>query len=72
MDKLDQRILEALEDEEREILEKIDQEHSFPKQALGMFKGNIGWLNGVILLGHVLFVIGGVYVVPGYGRMVHS
>ena len=61
MDKLDQRIMEALEDEEREILEKIGQEQTFPKQALGLFRGNLGWLNGAVLFGHILFTVGGVY-----------
>ncbi len=61
MDKLDRMIHEALDDEEREILEKIGQEQSFPKQALGLFKGRLGWLNGAILIGHLIFVVSGVY-----------
>ena len=60
MDKLDRMINEALDDEEREILEKIGQEQSFPKQALGLFKGRLGWLNGAILIGHLIFAVGGV------------
>jgi hypothetical protein len=61
MDKLDQKIMQALEDEERQILEAIGKEQSFPKQAIGLFRGNLVWLNGVILLFHVLLTVGGVY-----------
>jgi hypothetical protein len=61
MDKLDRMISETLDSEEREILEKIGQEPSFPKQALGLFQGRLGWMNGAILLGHLIFVVGGVY-----------
>ncbi len=61
MDKLDQKIMETLEDEEREILEKIGQEQTLPKQALGLFRGKMGWLNAAVLWGHVIFTIGGVY-----------
>ena len=61
MDKLDQKIMEALEDEERQILEAIGKEQSFSKQAAGLFRGNLGWLNGAILLLHVMCTVGGVY-----------
>ena len=61
MDKLDQRIMEALEDEERQILEAIGREPSFPKQALGLFRGSLGWLNGSILLLHLLCAFAGFY-----------
>jgi len=61
MDKLDKMIKETLDDEEREILEKIGQEQSFPKMALGLFKGRLGWLNGAIFIGHLIFAVGGVY-----------
>ena len=61
MDKLDKMISEALEDEELEILKKIGNEPSFPAQAVGLFQGRIGWLNGAVLFGHLLFVAGGVY-----------
>ncbi len=61
MDKLDKIISEALEGEELEILKKIGHEPSFPAQAVGLFGGRIGLLNGAVLLGHLLFVAGGVY-----------
>lgn len=61
MDKLDQKIMEALQDEERQILEAIGKEQTFPKQAFGLFRGNLGWLNGAILFMHVLFTVAGVY-----------
>jgi uncharacterized protein DUF6768 len=61
MDKLDKMISEALDDEDREILDKIGQEQSFPKQALGLFQGRTGWLNGIILFAHLIFLACGVY-----------
>jgi len=61
MDKLDKMISEALDGEEREILEKIGHEPSFPAQAVGLFHGRIGWLNGAVLIGHFVFAVGGVY-----------
>ncbi len=61
MDKLDKMISEALEGEELEILKKIGHEPSFPAQAFGLFRGRIGWLNGAVLFGHLLFAAGGVY-----------
>ena len=61
MDKLDQRIMAGLEDEEREILEKIGQEQSLHKQAFGLFKGKAGWLNWAVLYGHIICAVGGVY-----------
>ena len=70
MDKLDQRIMEALEDEEREILEKIGQERTFPRQALGLFRGDLGWLNTAILLLHILLAVGGVYAAWRFFGMV--
>lgn len=62
MDKLDKLISETLEEEEREILEKIGQEQSFPQQILGLFKGGMqGWMNRGIFLLHVICAIAGIY-----------
>lgn len=61
MDNLDKMISDALDGEELEILKKIGHEPSFPAQAIGLFHGRIGWLNGAVLLMHLLFVAGGVY-----------
>ena len=60
MDRLDRLISEALDSEEKEILEKIGREPSFPEQALGLFRGRLGWLNGLVLLAHLVFLAAGV------------
>ncbi len=61
MDRLDKLIHETLADEDREILNKIGQEQSFSKQVVGIFRGRTGWLNGLILLSHLIFAFGGIY-----------
>ncbi|MCW9045664.1 MAG: hypothetical protein OQK35_04970 [Alphaproteobacteria bacterium] len=61
MDKLDTMINEALDDEDRLILEKIGREQTLAEAALDLFRGKLGWLNGVLLLGHLLFAIAGAY-----------
>ncbi len=69
MDKLDQRIMEALEDEERQVLEKISQEESLPRQFFGLFKGSSGWLNAGLLFGQIIFIIAGVYAAWHFFKM---
>lgn len=61
MDNLDKLISEALDSEEREILEKIGREPGFPQQAIGLFRGRLGWLNGTILIWHLVFTFGGFF-----------
>ncbi|MCW9033662.1 MAG: hypothetical protein OQJ97_05530 [Rhodospirillales bacterium] len=61
MDKLDTMINEALDDEDRLILEKIGREQTLAEAALDLFRGKLGWLNGVLLLGYLLFAIAGAY-----------
>jgi VIT1/CCC1 family predicted Fe2+/Mn2+ transporter len=61
MDNLDKLISETLDSEEREILEKIGREPSFPQQAIGLFRGRLGWLNGTILIWHLAFAFAGIF-----------
>ncbi len=63
MDKLDRKISEALDDEEREILEKIGQDQSFPQQIFGLFTGGgmQSWMNRGIFLLHFVCAVAGIY-----------
>ncbi len=61
MDKLDRIISETLDDEEREILEKIGLEQSFPEQVVGLFRGRFGLYNTALLAGHIVFAVLGIY-----------
>lgn len=61
MDKLDKMISEALDDEDREILDKIGREQGYIEQAFGLFRGKDGLLNGLIFIWHLIFFIGGMY-----------
>jgi hypothetical protein len=62
MDKLDRMISEALDDEEREILEKIGHDQSFWEQVFGLFRGGMqGWMNRGIFLLHVVCAVSGIY-----------
>ena len=59
MDRLDKMISEALDDEDREILEKIGWEQSSLDMAGDMFRGKISLLNlGLIFGMFVFFAIG--------------
>jgi len=58
---LDKMISETLDDEDREILEKIGQEQTFGEMATDLFRGRFGWVNGLIFFGHVVFIAIGVY-----------
>jgi len=62
MDKLDKIISETLDDEEREILEKIGRDQSFLEQAFGLFRGGmLGWVNRGIFLLHLVCGVSGIY-----------
>ncbi len=62
MDKLDRIISETLDDEEREILEKIGKDQSFPEQIFGLFRGGMqGWMNRGIFLLHLVCGVSGIY-----------
>jgi hypothetical protein len=62
MDKLDRIISETLDDEEREILEKIGHDQSFWEQMFGLFRGGMhGWVNRGIFLLHVVCGVCGIY-----------
>ncbi len=62
MDKLDRIISETLDDEEREILEKIGHDQSFWEQVFGLFRGGMqGWMNRGIFLLHIVCAVSGIY-----------
>jgi len=59
MSKLDKMISEALDDEDREILEKIGWEQSSLEMAGDLFKGKMGFINWSLIVGQlVCFGIG--------------
>jgi hypothetical protein len=61
MDKLDKMIAETLDDEDRQILERIGQEQSYVGMTLDLFRGKVGLLNAALLFGQLLFSVIGVY-----------
>jgi len=61
MDKLDRMISEALDDEDREILEKIGREQSSFEMVGDLFKGKFGFMNWSLLAGHIIFFGIGLY-----------
>ncbi|MBT3360835.1 MAG: hypothetical protein HN403_14525 [Rhodospirillales bacterium] len=61
MDNLDRMISEALDDEDREILDKIGRDQGYFEQAVGLFSGKDGLLNALIFIWHLVFFLGGAY-----------
>lgn len=61
MDKLDRMISETLDDEDREILEKIGWEQSTGEMAGDLFRGKFGLLNWFLILGQIIFFVIGLY-----------
>ena len=61
MDKLDKLISDTLDDEDREILDKIGREQSLPNLAVGLLRGRIGWLNILTLIWGLGFFCAGLY-----------
>ena len=61
MDQLDKMISEALEDEDREILDKIGWEQSSLAIAGDLFRGKLGLLNWSLVIGHIVFFGIGLY-----------
>ena len=61
MDKLDRIISETLDDEDREILEKIGWEQSPGEMASDLFRGKFGLLNWFLILGQIIFFVIGLY-----------
>ncbi len=61
MDKLDKMISEVLEDEDREILDKIGRDQSYPEQVIDLFRGKSGWLNWVLIFVQIIWFIVGIY-----------
>lgn len=61
MDKLDKMISEALDDEDREILEKIGREQSSFDMVGDLFRGKIILLNLPMIFGQLVFFGIGLY-----------
>ncbi len=61
MDKLDRMISEALDDEDREILDKIGREQSVSEMALDLIKGKAGWLNWTLIFCQTIWFAVGIY-----------
>ena len=61
MDKLDKMISEALDDEDRDILDKIGREQSYSEMALDMFRGKAGLLNWTLVFVQVIWFGVGIY-----------
>ena len=61
MDQIDKMISEALDNEDREILEKIGSEQSSFEVAVDLFRGKMGLLNWSLIIGHIAFLVVGLY-----------
>ena len=61
MDQLDRMISETLDDEDREILEKIGWEQSSLKMAGDLFRGRLGLFNLGLIAGQIIFFVIGIY-----------
>ena len=61
MDPLDKKISEALDDEDREILDKIGRDQSYAEQAIGLFRGKGAWMNWILMLGQLVWFAVGAY-----------
>lgn len=61
MSKLDKMISEALDDEDREILDKIGSEQSSVEMAVDLFRGKAGFVNFTMVVGQIVFFGIGLY-----------
>ena len=61
MDKLDKMIRETLDDEDREILDKIGWEQDSVDMAGDLFRGRIGFLNLTLIFGLFIWFTAGLY-----------
>ena len=61
MDNVDKLIRETLDDADRDVLERIGRDQSYPEQAIDLVRGKDGWLNVIIFAWHLVFFIGGLY-----------
>jgi uncharacterized integral membrane protein len=57
----DRMIDEALAAEERDLLRRIGEEPAYVEQALGLFAGRNGWVNGVLMLLQAVLFFGGLW-----------
>jgi uncharacterized membrane protein YciS (DUF1049 family) len=61
MSKLDDAIHDALSEEDAEFLAKFEKEPHLVGQVFGMFRGPLGWLNGVFLAAFIPIAAFGVF-----------
>ena len=61
MSDTDMMIEHALDAEERELLRSIGEEPAYVEQALGLFKGQTGWVNMVLMGAQAALFVSGVW-----------
>ncbi len=61
MDELDKMISEALDDEDREILDRIGREQTYTEVILDLFRSKDSWMNWLIFIWHLVFFGLGLY-----------
>lgn len=57
----DRMINEALAAEERDLLQRIGEEPAYIEQALGLFAGRNGWVNGLLMVLQAALFFGGLW-----------
>lgn len=60
MSDLDERIAEALSEEDREILSQYDEEGLFD-QLRGLFSGKMGWMAAIMIVVGIIVTFVGIY-----------
>ena len=60
-DSLDDRIREALRDDDQQLFEEVGQEQSFFQQMIGMLRGRNRWLTALGYVYTFIFTIAAVY-----------
>ena len=61
MDTLDKKISEALDDEDRKILERIGRDQSYSEQAIDLFRGKGSWMNWLLVFVQIVWFGVGIF-----------
>ncbi|MBN1906943.1 MAG: hypothetical protein JW927_17825 [Deltaproteobacteria bacterium] len=61
IDNLDKAIFQSLSQEDQDFLARLDEEPNYVKQAMGMFKGSLGWINRMSYIILILLTIIAIY-----------
>lgn len=61
MDALDKLINETLEDEDRDILERIGRDQNYAEQVVDIFRGKSGWMNVMLLFVTIIWFAVAIY-----------